>query len=49
MGGAGSRPIDRSSNGWTDGLYHSLDAPGLSLGQLAAIAASIDSDPGEGR
>ncbi len=48
--GRGRFTLDRSQLEWVaDGLYHSLDAPGLSLGQLAAIAASIDSDPGEGR
>ncbi|MCI0634927.1 MAG: zf-HC2 domain-containing protein [Actinobacteria bacterium] len=40
---------DRSQLEWVDGgLYRSLDAPGLSLQQLVAIAASIVSDPGEG-
>ena len=39
---------DRAQLEWVDGgLYRSLDAPGLSLEQLVAIAASIGADTGE--
>jgi hypothetical protein len=40
---------DRSQLEWIDGgLYRSLDAPGLALDELLAIATSIDGDGTDG-